>query len=583
MSSSILKLAIRNFRGVRELDWLPSAGMNFILGGGDSGKTTVLEAVDLLFSPSSSFNVSETDYWMRETATSFTIEAVVRIGDEIDINTQPNMAYPWHWDGKEAVAPNNDDENGENDAVYIFRFTANDQQETLWEIVQPDGNTIRFSVGLRRQIGLVSLPSDDRNDKDLRLVYGSALDRHIGDPSLRSRIGKQVAGINLQDELSDEAKEALAALDAKFGEKALPGGVSIGLTSSRGVSIGALVCLLAQKSEDTQLPLSSWGAGTRRLASLEIGAANTNAPSFITVDEIERGLEPYRLRQFLADLIGQDGQKFVTTHSPIAIAAAPEAHLWYMDSSGRLGSLPSELVGKQQKNDPETFLSRVAVIAEGVTEVGFLNHILELALGCAPLDHGIRVCNGQGNDHTGKLLKALDEAGLTFAGLADNEGVKVGNWAALKGKMGDLLLQWEEGCTEEAVISAIPDDQIPALIGLEGENMTGNRLQHLKVRAGAQERTLDSIDAALVGSGKNLKRLVIEAASGSSDGAPEGEGKAWKSHSSSWFKSESGGAELAQKAISLGGWHDLSARLLPLIAAILASVGLTVAENFPDA
>lgn len=359
--------------------------------------------------------------------------------------------------------------------------------------------------------------------------------------------------------------------------------MSIGLTSSRGVSIGALVCLLAQKSEDTQLPLSSWGAGTRRLASLEIGAANTNAPSFITVDEIERGLEPYRLRQFLADIIGQDGQKFVTTHSPIAIAAAPEAHLWYMDSSGRLGSLPSELVGKQQKNDPETFLSRVAVIAEGVTEVGFLNHLLELALGCTPLDHGIRVCNGQGNDHTGKLLKALDGAGLTFAGLADNEGVKVGNWAELKGKMGDLLLQWEEGCTEEAVISAIPDEQIPALIGLEGENMTGNRLQHLKVRTGAQERTLDSINAALVGSDKNLKQLVIEAASGNSDGAPEGEGKAWKSHSSSWFKSESGGAELAQKAISLGGWHDLSARLLPLIAAILASVGLTVAEKFPDA
>lgn len=583
MSSSILKLAIRNFRGVQELDWLPSAGMNFILGGGDSGKTTVLEAVDLLFSPSTAFNVSETDYWMRETATIFTVEAVVRLGAEIDINTQPSMAYPWHWDGKEAVVPNNIEENGENDEVYRFRFTANDQQETSWEIVQPDSSTIRFSVGLRRQIGLVSLPSDDRNDKDLRLVYGSALDRHIGDPSLRSRIGKQVAGINLQDELSDEAKKALAALDTKFEEKALPSGVSIGLASSRGVSIGALVSLLAQKSEGIQLPLASWGAGTRRLASLEIGAANTNAPSFITVDEIERGLEPYRLRQFLADLIEQDGQKFVTTHSPIAIGAALDAHLWYMDSSGRLGSLPSELVGKQQKNDPETFLSRVAVIAEGITEVGFLNHLLELALGRNPLDHGIRVCNGQGNDHTGRLLQALDQAGLTFAGLADNEGVKVGVWAALKGRMGDLLLQWEEGCTEEAVISAIPDDQIPALIGLEGEDLTGIRLQHLKVRTGAEERTLDSINAALVNSDKTLKRLVIEAASGNSDGAPEGDKKAWKSHSSSWFKSESGGAELAQKAILLGGWNDLSARLLPLIAAILASVGLVVTENFPDA
>lgn len=578
MSSRILKLTIRNFRGIQELDWYPSAGMNFILGGGDTGKTTVLEAVDLLFSPSTSFNVSETDYWIRDTATGFSIEAVVRLSEKVEINTQPNMAYPWHWDGKEAVVPDTNEENAENDEVYRFRFTANDQQETLWEIVQPAGNTIRFSVGLRRQIGLVSLPSDDRNDKDLRLVYGSALDRHIGDPSLRYRIGKQVAGINLQDELSDEAKKALTALDVKFGTKALPGGVSIGLTSSKGISIGALVGLLARKNETTQLPLSSWGAGTRRLASLEIGAANSNAPSFITVDEIERGLEPYRLRQLLASLSGQEGQKFVTTHSPIAIASAPEAQLWYMDSSGRLGSLLSEMVEKQQRNDPETFLSRVAVIAEGVTEIGFLNHLLELALGCAPLDHGIRVCNGQGNDHTRKLLKALKEAGLKFGGLADNEGVKADSWAKLKEQMGDLLLQWEEGCTEEAVISAIPNDQIPSLIGVEGEDQTGTRLQHLKVRSGAEERTLDSICAALDGTGKTLKQLVIEAASGNSDHAHEEDKKAWKSHSSSWFKSEAGGAELARKAIELGGWNVLSERLLPLITAILASVELTVSE-----
>ena len=98
MTSRILKLTISKFRGLQELEWLPSEGLNFILGGGDTGKTTVIEALDLLFSPSTSFNVSETDYWMRETATSFTIEAVVRLGDGIDINTQPNMAYPWHWD-----------------------------------------------------------------------------------------------------------------------------------------------------------------------------------------------------------------------------------------------------------------------------------------------------------------------------------------------------------------------------------------------------------------------------------------------------------------------------------------------------
>lgn len=583
MTSTILKLKIVNFRGIQELEWCPSPSMNFILGGGDTGKTTVLEAIDLLFSPSTSFTVSETDYWMRDTAKCLTIDGVVRLGDEVDINAQQNMIYPWHWDGKTAVIPDNNEEDGDNHEVYRVRFTANDQQETLWEIVQPDGSTVRFPVGLRRQIGLVSLPSDDRNDKDLRLIYGSAMDRLIGDASLRPRIGKQVAAINLQNELSDDAKEALKALDIKFRQKALPDGVSIGLTSSKGVSIGALVGLLAQRDADTKLPILSWGAGTRRLASLEIGAANTATPSFVTVDEIERGLEPYRLRQLLAGLSVQDGQKFVTTHSPIAIASATDAQLWYMDSSGRLGALPSDLVRIQQKNDPETFLARVAVIAEGVTEVGLLNHFLELALGCAPQDYGIRVCNGQGNDHTGNLLKAIDEAGLKFAGLADNEGVKAGSWAALKEKMGDLLLQWEEGCTEQAVISAIPDHEIPNLIGAKGAGNAGTRMQHLKIRSGAEERTLESINAALVGTDKSLKQLVIEAASGNTDDAPADEKKEWKKQSSSWFKSEPGGVELARQAIALGAWDGLSERLLPLITSILKSVELAPIENFPNA
>ncbi len=583
MASTILKLTISNFRGIQGLEWCPAPSMNFILGGGDTGKTTVLEAIDLLFSPSTSFSVSETDYWMRDTTNSFTIEGVVRLGDDVDINAQPNMVYPWHWDGNRAVIPGSNEDNEGNDEVYRFRFAANEQQETLWEIVQPDESTVRFSVGLRRQIGLVSLPSDERNDKDLRLVFGSALDRYIGDPSLRSRIGTQVASIDLQDELSEEAKAALIALDAKFAKKALPSGVSIGLTSSKGISIGSFVGLLAQKPPNTPLPISSWGAGTRRLASLEIGAANAAAPSFVTVDEIERGLEPYRLRQLLTGLSRQGGQKFVTTHSPIALAASPETQLWYMDSSGRLGALPPGFVEKQQKNDPETFLARVAVIAEGVTEVGFLNHLLTLALGCPPQDYGIRVCNGQGNDHTEKLLTALDQAGLKFAGLADNEGVRAGSWDALKKKLGDLLLQWEEGCTEEAVISAIPACQIPNLIGLGAEDEAGTRMQHLKVRSGADERTLVSICAALESTGKSMKQLVIEAASGNTDDAPEGDKKAWKKHASSWFKSEAGGAELAQKVIVLGGWDDLSERLLPLINSILNSVELEPIKKLPDA
>lgn len=48
-----------------------------------------------------------------------------------------------------------------------------------------------------------------------------------------------------------------------------------------------------------------------------------------------------------------------------------------------MGALPRDKIAPQQRRDPETFLARVAVIAEGPTEVGFLQYLLE-----KPLLHG---------------------------------------------------------------------------------------------------------------------------------------------------------------------------------------------------
>lgn len=43
----IRKLEIRNFRSIKKLDWAPSEGINCLIGPGDSGKSTVLDAIDL--------------------------------------------------------------------------------------------------------------------------------------------------------------------------------------------------------------------------------------------------------------------------------------------------------------------------------------------------------------------------------------------------------------------------------------------------------------------------------------------------------------------------------------------------------
>ena len=570
----IRKLTIERFRGLEKFEWQPHPGINVLLGGGDVGKTTVLEAIALLLNPSNAPLVSESDYWQRDSTQEFVIEAVIALPPDMGISAQRNMSWPWDWDGKHAVLPpvsEDDDLPMPDDPVYRVRVRGTTELELAWEIVQPNDETDHFSVAVRRKIGVVRLSADERNDRDLRLVYGSALDRLLADTALRARIGKQVADLDLHESLNAEGEKAIQELDQRMAEAALPSSLKLGLTTGHGLSIGALVGLLADRS-GTSLPLGSWGAGTRRMAALEIASSASSAASFSIIDEIERGLEPYRLRKLFNILRERNGQTFLTTHSPVAITCARDSHLWYLDSKANIGALPHAKIAAQQRRDPETFLARIAVIAEGPTEVGFLRFLLEKAFGTEPLDYGVRVCDGQGNSATLDLLETLESAHLLFAGFADDEGIAPDRWRKLKAKLEARLLQWPNGCTEQHVIAAVPEGKLQDLLKIDGK-LDGDRLRTLAERLGIQDKTLAAIDQALKRTGKSWREAIIDAATGNTAGAPEGFEKSWKSHARQWFKSEAGGRELVIKMAALGAWGTLQPKVLPLIRAILQAAG----------
>ncbi len=210
-TATIRRLTIERFRGVEKLVWKPAPGMNIILGGGDVGKTTVLEAIALLLSPSNTAAVSESDYWQRDTTQEFAIEAVMTLPDFSGVGNLPKFSWPWAWDGEDAVQPiapedGADDLPAPDDPVYRVRVRGTAEMELVWEIVQPHEQTGSFSVAVRRRIGLVRLSADERNDRDLRLVYGSALDRLLADTALRARIGKRVSELDLHESLSVDGK-----------------------------------------------------------------------------------------------------------------------------------------------------------------------------------------------------------------------------------------------------------------------------------------------------------------------------------------------------------------------------------------
>jgi putative ATP-dependent endonuclease of OLD family len=577
-SPVILQLSIKQFRGIKELTWRPGTGVNVILGGGDVGKTTILDAIGLLLSPTNSVALSDTDYYRRDIEAGFEIEAIMTLPLDGGIHERGKPSWPWEWNGSDAVVPNVEAEDTlRSEPVYKLRVRATENLELAFELVQPDGDADHFSVTLRRSIGLVRLGGDDRSDRDLRLVQGSALDRLLSDKALRSRMASQLSKTNVHDQLLEEGQKALAALDIAFTARSLPRGLDISITGGPGASIASLIGLTANR-DGVPLPLANWGAGTRRLSALTIAGQNQGDHPITLVDEIERGLEPYRQRMLVGKLQSMKSQAFITTHSPAAISAAADASLWYVDHSGRIGLLDKAKTARHRAKEPDTFLARIAVIGEGATEVGFVSDLLERATGCSLQQHGIHVCDGGGHDSTVHLLEALAEAGLRFGGFADNEGNHSGRWEKIANNHGKLLCRWQSGCIEFNIINAVPDDRLEALlIDPRGKN-TGARLRSLADRMGIAEKDFTSISDK---AGAGLRTLMIEAATGTVPADKPDEASHYKSHAQSWFKTEHGGRELASKAMNLGAWPALRTHLLPFCNAIRGAVDLPELLDLP--
>jgi len=577
----IRRLEICRFRGINHLVWNPSDGLNLILGGGDVGKTTVLDAIALLLSPSNTAGLSDAEYHLRDITSEFSITAVMSLPDNGGVHYQTKASWPWEWNGTDAVHPSVDGETQAGEPVYCLRVRGTSDLELSYEIVQPDGGTENLSYAMRRAIGLVRLGGDDRNDRDLRLVQGSALDRLLSDKGLRSRMTNQLAQSPVSAQLEAEAKTTLAELENAFAKKRLPTGLDIAVTGGAGPSIASMVGLTAQR-QAVALPLTSWGAGTRRLAALAIAEKTQSAAPIVVVDEVERGLEPYRQKALAESMILRPSQSFVTTHSPFVIRSAAKGTLWYLAQGDTIGAIKSDILREFVNSNPMALLARLTVIVEGVTELGFVGALLTRALGGDVRPFGIEIAKGNGHERTRQLLDDLRKVGLTFGGFADEEKLYPEVWARIKKALGPLLFRWKAGCIEQNIIGAIPEAQLLALITDADGEKTGERLQSIAKRLGCEKKDFPTLQAEATAASQRVGDIILQAALGQvPDGASDESKKEFKRHAGRWFKTFEGGCELEAKMFALGVWPQLKVQLLPFCNAVRESVGLASIVDLP--
>ena len=559
----IRRLEIENFRGITSLTWHPAAGVNVVLGSGDTGKSTLLDAIALVLSPQPMQAAVETDYAHLDTTVPFHIRAVIGcLSDELQ-----GLVYPpplWGWNSTNCELTTSPSEERGDEPVLHVEVIGTEDLELLHTILQPGNDPRPMSVAVRVAIGLWNISTTRAPDAQLRMSRGSLLERAVGRNQLRAPAVLAMQGTANSLDVPPETTAAINRVADQLHAAGLQfDDLKLSLVPGSGQSPVQLVTLVA-RLEGGQIPLANFGRGSQQVAMVTLAAAEiANAPIAV-VDEFEAGLEPYRQRALLAKLramVIANGQAFLTSHSPAVLRGLETGEAWRLrrDPPHSIEPITGPLAALL-KLDPEALLCRLPVIGEGATEVGVLHAFFADASESDVNALGIHIVDGGGHEGALRFVEAFANNDRPTFALVDDETFARGQRQRLTEQAHIRMCESPGGrCIECALANALPAgdlDEFIALSGVDRDHVDVNaRRQAVTAQLGTQSR--DSVEALLTTHPENAVRAAIgEAAT-----------------AGGWFKSVAAGEELGRFMIAkVPVDHPLLAGVRALVADALTCV-----------
>lgn len=377
----IIFLKIENFRSIKEFSWKPNRGMNCLVGGGDSGKTTVLDAIDFCLGARRSAQFS--DYDFHKTDTSEPIKILVALG-ALETSLLSMDAYGDYFCGYNHTTGKFEPEQGHGlETILVLQLKIEKDLEPQWSLLSKRAQAKGVERNLRWE--------DRQNASPLRL--GDHPDWHLSwrRGALFERLTDEK--LALTEGLSDAARKARADFGSS-ANKELTDSLDVVKKSADELGVptsGAVSALLDANSvkfgtgaialhDGNNIPLSSLGTGSKRLLVAGLARKVATSASMTLVDEFETGLEPHRIRSLLNTLGAKDAsvtqQVFATTHSPVVLRELNHTQLALLRSDKPKGKheaiSASESAQGLLRSNPEAFLAKRVVVCEGKSEMGVI-------------------------------------------------------------------------------------------------------------------------------------------------------------------------------------------------------------------
>jgi hypothetical protein len=472
----IRHLSVRNFRGIKGLDWYIDRDINCLIGAGDSTKTTILTAINYVFFPNWNLQINDSDFYNHDINNKIEIIAT--------ITELPEYLISRFSESLRGVSDGNvlDEPTQASSIALSVKLSIGLDLEPQWSIFtersQKRGDTMpSLSAKDRQSLSVFKLGG--MYDSDFAWSKFSVLSRLINQKdSVRETLRNIKSQTeNFPDALKDTAKsvqDACVALGVKAINSFVPGIDTNLLQDSKGII----------SLHDGEVPLKMKGNGTKRLVALAMQRKLADVGSVITIDEIESGLEPFRLRHLVRQIRESYNEKtvsqvFMTIHSAVALVEFKISEIALVscnhgDGKVSILNLPIDQdLQKLIRSHDEALLARKLIICEGDTEysicVGLDNYWCNNDLEYFTY-HGAVPTLGT-NRNKGGIDEVVDKApkilnlGFNTAIFVDNDVQPRKTTFEKLENYGIKVFKWEnDECTETTIFKYISENGVKKLI-----------------------------------------------------------------------------------------------------------------------
>jgi len=502
--AKIRHISIVNFRGIKRLEWCPNPGLNCIIGPGDVGKSTIIDAIDLALGPRRTKLFSDADFHMLDCENP--IEILITIGCLAE-QLQNFEKYDMFLRGYDATLGLIVDEPGGSlENVLTMRLSVAKDLDPIWglysERAEADGREKNITWGDRLLLAGTRIGSSSEHHLTWR--KGAVLNR-IGEETPKSSSAIAEAKRAAMQAFGQESQPDLAETLSAVSKTASDLGVNLNgelqaLLNAHSISLsGGTIAV----HDGNGLPLSSLGLGSSRLLVAGLLDKAKMGSNIILVDEIENGLEPHRIIRLLGAIGAKDPdegkQSFITSHSPTALMELAAGQLFRL-SSDQVGSrLRKASVDDNSqgalRSAPESFLARSVVICEGASEIGFVRGLDQVfsIQNISIFANGVSLLNAGGVSKLYKYAPTLLSLGLRAASFRDDDTEPDLASEQIFIENSGTLFKWKPGQKlEAAIIHGLPDSACLQLLEF-GVELMGEDTVRAHIQSVSQNQS--SLDA----------------------------------------------------------------------------------------